>query len=88
MTAPETTAADKRVPFSTLLFPSTLTALDVAAERMGGRSRAFVIEVLTTLYAGSLTEATIAALAESALPPGTRTRKRAKAKRAPKKKAE
>lgn len=36
------------------LLETTVAALDAAGERMGGKSRAFVVEVLAALYAGKL----------------------------------
>lgn len=36
------------------LLETTVAALDAAGERMGGKSRAFVVEVLAALYADGL----------------------------------
>ena len=44
----------KRVGTGLRLLESTVAALDAAGERMGGKSRAFVVEVLVALYAGQL----------------------------------
>lgn len=44
----------KRVNIGVRLLPATVAALDGAGDRMGGKSRAFVIEVLTALHAGAL----------------------------------
>jgi hypothetical protein len=44
----------RRVNTGMRLLEGTITALDAAGERMGGKSRAFVVEVLVALYAGRL----------------------------------
>lgn len=49
---------EKRTNIGVRLLPKTVDALDSAGERMGGKSRAFVIEVLTALYAGGLSTET------------------------------
>jgi hypothetical protein len=41
------------------LLPGTVVALDKAGERMGGKSRAFVVEVLTALFAEKLDSGTV-----------------------------
>lgn len=48
----------ERINIGVRLLPATVTALDAAGERMGDKSRAFVIEVLTALHAGSLNSKT------------------------------
>ena len=48
----------ERVNTGMRLLPATVEALDAAGQRMGGKSRAFVVEVLAALYAGSLTAQT------------------------------
>jgi hypothetical protein len=48
----------KRINIGVRLLPGTITALDAAGVRMGGKSRAFVIEVLTAIHAGNLDAAT------------------------------
>jgi hypothetical protein len=40
------------------ILPSTIQALDDAGVRMGGKSRAFVVEVLVALHAASLNQNT------------------------------
>lgn len=47
-------AEGKRENTGMRLLPQTIAALDAAGERMGGKSRAFVVEVLAALYAGEL----------------------------------
>ena len=49
----------KRINIGVRLLPATVAALDRAGERMGGKSRAFVVEVLTALYAGKLDAGTV-----------------------------
>jgi hypothetical protein len=44
----------KRVNIGVRLLPGTVAALDAAGDRMGGKSRAFVIEVLAALHASAL----------------------------------
>lgn len=44
----------KRMNIGVRLMPACVSALDAAGERMGGKSRAFVIEVLTALFAAKL----------------------------------
>ena len=44
----------RRVNIGVRLLPGTIAALDAAGDRMGGKSRAFVIEVLAALNASSL----------------------------------
>ena len=44
----------KRVNIGVRLLPGTVAELDAAGDRMGGKSRAFVIEVLAALYARQL----------------------------------
>ena len=48
----------KRVNTGMRLLETTVAALDEAGKRMGGKSRAFVVEVLAALYAGQLDERT------------------------------
>jgi hypothetical protein len=48
----------KRVNIGVRLLPGTVAELDAAGDRMGGKSRAFVIEVLTALYARQLDAST------------------------------
>lgn len=50
---------NKRVNIGVRLLPATVAALDQAGERMGGKSRAFAIEVLAALYAKELTADTV-----------------------------
>lgn len=47
-------AEGKRINVGARLMPATVEALDAAGERMGHKSRAFVIEVLAALYASQL----------------------------------
>lgn len=47
--------AEERINTGMRLLPSTVDAIDQAGERMGGKSRAFVVEVLVALYARGLT---------------------------------
>lgn len=54
---------EKRVNIGVRLLPATIAALDAAGDRMGGKSRAFVIEVLAAMYAPTLS-------AETAVPVG------------------
>lgn len=54
---------EKRVNIGVRVMPKTVEALDAAGKRMGGKSRAFVIEVLTALYAQELN-------AETSIPVG------------------
>lgn len=44
----------KRVNIGVRLLPATVAALDAAGDRMGGKSRAFVIEVLAAIHASAL----------------------------------
>lgn len=44
----------KRVNIGVRLLPATIAALDAAGDRMGGKSRAFVVEVLAALHAPAL----------------------------------
>lgn len=53
----------KRINTGMRLLETTVDALDAAGERMGGKSRAFVVEVLVALYASKLN-------AETAVPVG------------------
>jgi hypothetical protein len=54
---------DRRMNTGMRLLKPTVAALDAAGERMGGKSRAFVVEVLVALYAHKLG-------AETAVPVG------------------
>ncbi len=63
----------KRVNIGVRLLPATVAALDAAGEAMGGRSRAFVIEVLAALHAGKLGPAT--AVPVGMMPQGSRAKK-------------
>lgn len=65
--------AEKRIPIGVRLLPSALKALDDAGERMGGKSRAFVVEVLTRLYAGQLDANTRVPV--GAMPTGSRAKR-------------
>lgn len=48
----------KRVNIGVRLLPGSVAELDAAGDRMGGKSRAFVIEVLTALFARQLDAST------------------------------
>ena len=61
-----------RVNTGMRLLPATVAALDEAAARLG-KSRAFVVEVLTALHAASLTPET--AIPLGLLPPDSRARR-------------
>ncbi len=63
----------QRVNIGVRLLPHTVAALDAAGDRMGGKSRAFVIEVLAALYAGGLTPQT--AVPVGLVPADTRAKK-------------
>jgi hypothetical protein len=63
--------AAKRVNIGVRLMPHTIAAMDAAAERLG-KSRAFVIEVMTALIADSLTRETSVPL--GMVPADSRTR--------------
>ncbi len=76
-------ADGKRENTGMRLLPQTIAALDAAGERMGGRSRAFVVEVLTALYAKDLNATTSVPVGmvpadtrAKSPPPKTRTRTR------------
>jgi hypothetical protein len=71
-------ADQQRVNTGMRLLESTVAALDQAAERMGGKSRAFVVEVLTALYADKLDASTRVPV--SMLPPDTRAKRKPKTK--------
>ena len=64
----------KRVNTGMRLLEATIAALDAAGERMGGKSRAFVVEVLAALYAGKLDAST--AVPVGMLPVDSRARNR------------
>ena len=67
-------AGEARVNTGLRLLPATLAALDAAAARMGGRSRAFVVEVLAGLYAPRLDADT--SVPVGLMPAGSRAKKR------------
>ena len=69
----------ERVNIGVRLLTHTIEALDAAGERLGGRSRAFVIEVLTAMYVESLTPDM--AIPMDLMPPGARLKKTAKPKK-------
>ena len=68
-----------RVNIGVRLLPATVAALDAAAERMGGKSRAFVVEVLVALHAQSLNAGT--AVPVGMVPADSRQKKRPMGKR-------
>jgi hypothetical protein len=77
----------ERVQTGLKLLKSSVDELDAAAERMGGKSRAFVVDVLAIMYARQLGGDTMVPL--SMMPTGTRAKKTSKAskpKATPKKK--
>jgi len=49
----------KRINTGMRLLETTIAALDSAGDRMGGKSRAFVVEVLAALYAHELDANTV-----------------------------
>lgn len=65
------------------LLETTVEALDAAGERMGGKSRAFVVEVLAALYASRLDATTQVPV--GMVPGDARTRTRTVAKKGAKK---
>ncbi len=69
---------EKRVNIGVRLLPGTVTALDAAGERMGGKSRAFVIEVLAALFAKELNAKT--AVPVGMVPADSRAKKTTKKK--------
>lgn len=68
----------RRVNTGMRLLEGTIAALDEAGERMGGKSRAFVVEVLAALYADKLDAKT--AVPVGMQPSGTRAKKQPKEK--------
>jgi hypothetical protein len=52
-------AEAKRINTGVRLLEATIAALDAAGERMGGKSRAYAVEVLVALYAHKLDADTV-----------------------------
>lgn len=73
----------RRVNTGMRLLEGTITALDAAGERMGGKSRAFVVEVLAALYADKLDAHTPVPV--GMVPKDTRAKKQPAAKKVTKK---
>jgi hypothetical protein len=63
----------ERVQTGLKLLKSSVEALDAAAERMGGKSRAFVVDVLASMYASKLDGDTM--IPASMTPAGSRAKK-------------
>lgn len=73
----------KRINTGMRLLEGTVAALDAAGERMGGKSRAFVVEVLAALYANKLDADT--AVPVGMVPGDSRAKKQPRAKKGGKK---
>jgi len=67
---------EERINTGVRLLPATVKALDDAADRMGGKSRAFVVEVLVALHAAELGPKTTVPV--SLMPSNTRAKKKPK----------
>jgi hypothetical protein len=66
-------ADGQRVATGMRLLKESIDALDAAAERMGGKSRQFVVDVLIALYAHDLNGKT--PVPADLMPSGTRSKK-------------
>jgi hypothetical protein len=69
----------KRVNTGMRLLETTIAALDEAGVRMGGKSRAFVVEVLAVLYADKLDANTVVAV--GMVPGDSRAKKQPRTKK-------
>lgn len=68
-----------RVNTGMRLLPATIAAIDAAGKRMGGKSRAFVVEVLAALFAAQLDENTTVSV--TMVPKDSRAKKSPRAKK-------